>query len=78
MCDIRLNVVKAESEKLCLGFEVTQLKDQVDPCRNGACSMEGAALFGVQAKVDMALTFSKFRQAKQAVYLLGRKNGKAF
>ena len=77
MVYVRPNVVKADNEKLCLGFEVTQLQYQMDTCCDCARGVDGLSLFGAQIKVDMSFAFGEVRQAKQAVNLLGGENGKA-
>jgi len=77
MVDVRSNVIKADNEKLCLGFEVTQLQYQMDARRDGASGVDHCSLLGAQLEVDLSFTFREVRHAKKAVNFLGAENGEA-
>ncbi len=63
MVDVRTNVVKADNEKLCLGFEVAQLQYQMDARRDGASGVDRWSLLGTQLEVDLSFTFREVRHA---------------
>ena len=77
MVDVRTNVVKTDNEKLCLGFEVTQLQYQMDTRRDGTSGVDRWSLLGTQLEVDLSFNFREVRHAKKAVNLLGAENGEA-
>lgn len=70
-------MVETDDEELRLRFEVTQLQYKMNTRRDSARSIEGLPFFGAQIKMNLAFTFGKVRQAKEAFNFFGGQNGKA-